>query len=157
MESVNNLRRHFDMPAITTDVIVGFPGETEEDFQESYDFCKAVDFYEMHVFKYSKRQGTRAAVMEGQLTEAKKAQRSDQMLLLEEGMSEGYRKQFLGKTISVLFEEQIVEEGITYQIGHSKEYIKVAVATDKSLENQVRDVIPAAFLKKDMMVGNLAR
>ena len=99
------LREIFDHPAITTDVIAGFPGETEEEFEETRRFLETVRFYEMHVFKYSKRQGTRAAVMEDQVSEQVKARRSDVLLELEKTMSREYRERFAGSRVSVLFEE----------------------------------------------------
>ena len=99
------LREIFDHPAITTDVIAGFPGETEEEFEETRRFLETVRFYEMHVFKYSKRQGTRAAVMEDQVPEQVKARRSDVLLELEKTMSREYRERFVGSRVSVLFEE----------------------------------------------------
>lgn len=121
------LRRYFDNPAITTDVIVGFPGETEEEFEVTKGFLKQVGFYEMHVFKYSKREGTRAANMENQVPEQEKSRRSDQLLKLEAEMSLAYRKDFLGKRKEVLLEEPVEIDGRTYLTGHTKEYVKAAV------------------------------
>lgn len=151
-ESVKLLRKYFTNPAITTDVIVGFPGETEEDFHASYAFCKEINFYEMHVFKYSKRQGTRAAVMDHQLTEAQKGVRSDVLLQLEKEMSLEYRKSFIGQPVEVLYEETVEINGKNYQIGHSKEYIKVAKKADCDLSNQMFKEIPAALLTEDILL-----
>ena len=155
------LRRFFEDPAITTDVIVGFPGETKEEFAETVEFLKAVHFYEMHVFKYSKRAGTRAAVMENQVPEPVKAKRSDVLLELEERMSEEYRKRLVGKTVEVLFEEDVMvkdgEEEKVYHIGHTKEYVKVGVAADAGVKSgEIRSVLVKMIgEKRDVVVGEL--
>ncbi len=106
-EKCQLLRKYFVNPALTTDVIVGFPGETEEEFQKSKEFVDKVDFYETHIFKYSKRQGTKAAVMEDQVPEHIKTERSNIMLEMDEVKRKKYETQFVGKEIEVLFEEQI--------------------------------------------------
>ena len=121
------LRKYFDRPAITTDVIVGFPQETEEEFAQTVEFLKRIHFYEMHVFKYSRRAGTRAADMPGQLTENQKGQRSDVLLKLDQEMSLEYRKSFLGEEKEVLMEEKIVIDGTEYLVGHTREYVKAAI------------------------------
>ncbi len=141
-EKVCILRKYFKNPAITTDVIVGFPGETEEEFAQTERFLEKVGFSEMHIFKYSKRQGTPAAVMTGQVPEEKKTLRSNRLFELEQRMSAEYRKAHLHKETAVLFEEEKEIEGKTYQVGHTPEYIKVAYETDKDLSgNIVRGVI----------------
>lgn len=121
------LRKYFDRPAITTDVIVGFPQETEEEFAQTIEFLKRIHFYEMHVFKYSRRAGTRAADMPGQLTENQKGHRSDVLLKLDQEMSLEYRKSFLGEEKEVLMEEKIVIDGTEYLVGHTREYVKAAI------------------------------
>ncbi len=121
------LRKYFDRPAITTDVIVGFPQETEEEFAQTVEFLKRIHFYEMHVFKYSRRAGTRAADMPGQLTESQKGERSDVLLKLDQEMSLEYRKAFLGEEKEVLMEEKIVIDGTEYLVGHTREYVKAAI------------------------------
>ena len=128
-ESVEALRKAYAprIPAITTDVIVGFPGETEEEFQTTKAFLTKVGFYEMHVFKYSKRKGTRAAVMPDQVPDEVKAQRSDVLLELEREQSLAFRRQKLGTKALVLFEEEKKISGVTYLIGHTTDYVKVAV------------------------------
>ena len=136
-EKVCILRKYFSDPAITTDVIVGFPGETRKEFDETKEFLQKVGFYEMHIFKYSKRKGTPAAVMEGQVPEDIKAQRSNELLELGKAMSEAYREAFLHKTVEVLFEEEKMIEGICYQIGYTKEYIRAAFETGENLSGQV--------------------
>lgn len=129
------LRSYFDHPAITTDVIVGFPQETEEEFEETRQFLERIHFYEMHIFKYSRREGTRAAVMEGQVPEQKKAERSDILLALEEQMSLEYRRSFLGKEEEVLLEERISVDGEDYMVGHTRQYVKAVVPYRKGLKN----------------------
>ena len=96
-EKCELIRKFYPAPALTTDVIVGFPQETEEDFEESYEFVKKIHFYETHIFKYSRRHGTKAASMDGQLTEAAKAQRSDRMLELHEIRAREYEEAMIGK------------------------------------------------------------
>lgn len=121
------LREAFGNPAITTDVIVGFPGETEEEFACTKEFLERIHFYEMHIFKYSKRAGTRAAVMPDQVAEPVKAARSDELLALERKMSRQYRESLLGLTREVLLEEKLTVDGADYMVGHTKEYVKVVV------------------------------
>ena len=133
------LRKYFGNPALTTDVIVGFPMETEEDFQASYDFVKDIHFYETHIFKYSRRHGTKAAAMPGQLTEAEKAVRSDKMLELHQKRAAEYEISLLGKTLEVLLEEEVEIDGKAYYLGHSREYVKVAVL--KTEEYGVNDIL----------------
>lgn len=132
-DSVALLRKVYEKPAITTDVIVGFPGETEEEFETTRKFLEEICFYEMHVFKYSKRAGTRAAVMEGQLTEAQKSIRSDILLEMERTQSKAFREKYLGKQAEVLLEEEKEIGGITYFIGHTADYVKVAVPACEDL------------------------
>ena len=136
-EKCRILRKYFDNPALTTDVIVGFPGETEEEFQESLAFVDKVDFYETHIFKYSKREGTKAARMEDQIDEQVKAQRSAAMIELGLKKKEAYERSFIGKTVEVLVEEHEVYEGKTVQAGHTKEYIKIALESEENLKNTI--------------------
>lgn len=139
-EKCQLLRRYFENPALTTDVIVGFPGETEEEFEESKAFVDKVDFYETHIFKYSKRAGTKAAVMEHQIPEQIKTIRSNELLALDKEKRSKFEKQFLGKTVEVLMEEGIEMNGKTYQVGHTKEYMKVLLESDEDLQNQFVNV-----------------
>lgn len=136
-EKCQILRKYFDHPALTTDVIVGFPGETEEEFRQSMEFVDKVDFYETHIFKYSKREGTKAAVMEGQVSEQVKARRSALMISLGEKKRKVYEESFVGKEVEVLVEEPAVIEGRTVQTGHTKEYIKIALEQEEDLRNQI--------------------
>lgn len=139
-EKCQLLRKYFDNPALTTDIIVGFPGETEEEFEKSKAFVDKVDFYETHVFKYSKRQGTKAAVMENQVPEQIKTQRSNILLELDAKKREKYESNFVGKDVEVLMEESVQINGETFQIGHTKEYVKIALQTEENLQNQVTNV-----------------
>lgn len=136
-EKVCILRKYFNHPAITTDVIVGFPGETQEEFEATKEFLRKTGFYEMHVFKYSRRKGTPAAAMKDQISEDIKALRSNELLQLEKEMSQKYREAFLHKTVEVLFEEKKVVEGRNCQIGYTKEYIRAAFETNENLSGQV--------------------
>lgn len=137
LEKCRILRKYFDNPALTTDVIVGFPGETEEEFRQSFDFVDKVDFYETHIFKYSKREGTRAAVMDGQISEQVKSQRSQQMIELGERKQKAYEQSFIGREVEVLIEETAENAGRTVQVGHTKEYMKIALDTQENLKNCV--------------------
>lgn len=134
------LRKYFKNPALTTDVIVGFPGETEEEFAKSKAFIDKVDFYETHIFKYSKREGTKAAVMENQIPEQKKTERSNELLALDREKRAKYEEQFIGTKVEVLIEEQIEIDGENCQVGHTKEYVKVALKTEENLQNRLIDV-----------------
>lgn len=131
------LRKYFVHPAITTDVIVGFPGETEEEFEQTKAYLEHIHFYEMHIFKYSKRKGTRAAVMPDQIDEQIKAARSEKLIALGHDMSKEFRKFYIGKNEEVLFEEKAVIGDKEYFVGYTKEYVKVAKETDENLENQI--------------------
>lgn len=131
------LRKYFVHPAITTDVIVGFPGETEEEFEQTKAYLEHIHFYEMHIFKYSKRKGTRAAVMPDQIDEQIKAARSEKLIALGHDMSKEFRKFYIGKNEEVLFEEKAVIGDKEYFVGYTKEYVKVAKKTDENLENQI--------------------
>lgn len=131
------LRKYFVHPAITTDVIVGFPGETEEEFAQTKAYLERIHFYEMHIFKYSKRKGTRAAVMPDQIDEQIKAARSEKLIALGHDMSEEFRKFYIGKNEEALFEEKAVIGDKEYFVGYTKEYVKVAKETDENLENQI--------------------
>ncbi len=135
-EKCQLLRKYFKNPALTTDVIVGFPGETEEEFKESKAFVDSIDFYETHIFKYSKREGTKAAVMENQIPEQIKTIRSNELLELDRVKREKYEERLIGTEVEVLMEEKIERDGKIYQVGHTKEYVKIALQTDENLQNQ---------------------
>ena len=127
-EKCELIRKFYPAPALTTDVIVGFPQETEEDFEESYEFVKKIHFYETHIFKYSRRHGTKAASMDGQLTEAAKAQRSDRMLELHEIRAREYEEAMIGKKMELLLEEEIEIDGRPWYVGHSREYVRAVIS-----------------------------
>lgn len=130
------LRKYFQNPALTTDVIVGFPGETQEEFEASMAFVDKVDFYETHIFKYSRREGTKAAAMEHQVDDQEKARRSSLLLELDKQKRLKYEESFLGNTVEVLMEEPVTKDEETYMTGHTKEYIKIALKTEENLRNQ---------------------
>ena len=139
-EKCELLRTYFEHPALTTDVIVGFPGETEEEFEESRAFVDKVNFYETHIFKYSRREGTKAAVMEHQVPEQIKTARSNVLLALNEQKQREFESYYLGETVEVLMEEEMERDGKRLQTGHTKEYMKIAIESDKKLQNQLADV-----------------
>ena len=144
-EKCRILRRVFDNPALTTDVIVGFPGETDADFEECCAFLKKIAFYETHIFKYSRRQGTKAAAMPEQITDKVKTERSHVLLKLNEEHKKAYMESFLEKPLEVLFEEKVMTgQGECYS-GYSREYIKVLVKTEEDLENQILSVEPVSL------------
>ena len=131
------LRRTFDQPALTTDVIVGFPGATEEEFEETLAFLKRIRLFETHVFKYSRRRGTRAAVMENQIPEQVKTERSRILMELDRENSEAYILEQRGRDVEILIEEKMVLNGTEYQVGHTKEYIRAAVIAEQDLTNRI--------------------
>ena len=139
-EKCQLLRKYFDNPALTTDVIVGFPGETEEEFAESKAFVDKVDFYETHIFKYSRREGTKAAAMKDQVPDQIKAARSAELLELNRKKQAAYEERLVGTTQEVLIEEKIVRDGEELQIGHTKEYVKIGVKNSNNLVNQLVNV-----------------
>ena len=139
-EKCELLREVFDHPALTTDVIVGFPGETEEEFRESKAFLEKVNFYETHIFKYSRRQGTKAAEMKDQVSEPVKTERSNQLIALGKVNKKAFEDRLIGQTVEVLMEEEIQRDSETWQIGHTREYVKVGRKTEENLANQLINV-----------------
>lgn len=137
-EKCELLRRYFRHPALTTDVIVGFPGETEEEFIQSKNFIDRISFYETHVFKYSKREGTRAAVMEGQVPESVKAKRSSELIELRRRKQAEYEETLIGTVQEVLIEEEVRHEGERYQTGFTREYVKIR---QKMTENKINQIV----------------
>ena len=133
---VKRLRMAYEDVILTTDIIVGFPGETDEEFNETYEFLKQIDFYQMHVFKYSPRKGTKAAVMKNQVLGEIKDYRSDLLLELSNNNQKEYLKKYIGKKVKVLFEEREEE----YYKGHTQNYIMVNVKSEKNIENQILEV-----------------
>lgn len=146
------LRKYFDNPAITTDVIVGFPGETEEEFEQTRRFLEQIGFYEMHIFKYSRRAGTRADSMPDQVPEHVKTQRSDMLLALEKKMSEAYRRSLEGCRRDVLLEEKITLDGTDYMVGHTREYVKAVVPYREDLKNIVAEGVLDGMLTDEVLI-----
>lgn len=139
-ESVDILRRYFDNPSITTDIIVGFPQETDEEFNCTIEFAKKIGFAKIHVFKYSRRHGTVADKMSGQIDESVKNTRSDILLDIEGALGREYRSGFEGKEDKVLFEEEEMIDGIRYMVGYNERYVRYAVKTDEDLQNRILDI-----------------
>ena len=136
------LRDAFRDPALTTDLIAGFPGETEEEFAETLRFVDRMDFFETHVFPYSRREGTRAAAMEGQLSEQVKKERVRRLLELHDRHQEAYLERFLKEPVEVLFEESVEEGGVTFQSGHGRRYQKVLAEGAEDLSGRICTVRP---------------
>lgn len=151
-ECVENLRSVYAHPAITTDVIVGFPGETEEEYQESFAFLEKINLYEMHVFKYSKRQGTKAAKMAEQVPDALKTVRSNELLAMTKKQSAEFRLSYIGAQVEVLFEEAKEINGTCYQIGHTEQYVKVAKKTEENLSNSLLTGRVKELLTEDILL-----
>ena len=146
------LRKVYGNPALTTDVIVGFPQESEEEFEESRAFVEDIHFFETHIFKYSRREGTRAAAMAGQIPEQEKTKRSHVLLELDERRRQEYMEGFLGKELEVLMEEEVEIDGVRYWTGHTREYLRVAALSEENLMNQMVLVTPARIHGKDCLV-----
>lgn len=138
--SVNLLRKTYPNVSLTTDVIVGFPGETDEEFNITYKNLKEIKFYKMHIFKYSQRKGTKAAIMPNQIDGNIKEERSRKLIELSDKNEKEYNEQYIGKEVEVLFEEPHVENGVRYMKGHTTNYLVVKVETDEKLENEIRNV-----------------
>ena len=156
-ESVRLLREAFDRPAITTDVIVGFPGETEEEFEECRKFVEDISFYEMHVFKYSPRKGTVAAGMKEQLTDREKTIRSEVLIALTKQQSEIYRNLFIGEKVDILWEDMEEIKGKNYMIGHTDRYVRIAVCEEderfkKAVSGQITTEQIKGFLNSDTLL-----
>ena len=149
------LRKYYAAPALTTDVIVGFPGETEEEFLVSREFVEQIHFYETHIFPYSKREGTRAAVMSNQISESVKKERSRILIELGKAHQSAYMEQFVGIEKEVLFEEQQELDGAKYWVGHTMEYLKVAVISGENLDNICRNVKLEAIYQGEILLGTL--
>lgn len=140
-EKCEILRKYYVHPAITTDIIVGFPGETEEEFQTTLEFVRTVRFYEIHVFKYSKRKGTVAAGMKDQVLETVKTERSNVLLTEAEQLKAEFVDWYQGKKVSVLFEQEVQLDGKICYEGFTPEYVKVFYPTKDNLENQIMEVV----------------
>lgn len=157
-EGCNILRKYFSNPALTTDVIVGFPGETEEEIATTKVFLESIAFAKMHIFKFSPRKGTKAASMPEQVPEKIKTQRSNLLLELDESFQKQYERFFYDKKEKVLFEEIIELEGRQYMIGHNERYVKIAVPYQKILKkylNEIGEVLVVGELKDHLLIGKM--
>lgn len=144
IEITKLIRKYYNDAILTTDIIVGFPGETDEEFNITYENLKKIKFYKMHVFKYSMRNGTKAAIMENQIGSSIKEKRSKILLKLSDENGIEYNKEYIGKKVEVLFEEK--KNG--YFEGHTKNYIMVKVKTDKDISNKIKEV---KIIKQDKL------
>ena len=154
-EKCQLIRKYIDNPAFTTDVIVGFPGETEEDYISSREFVKKVKFAELHVFKYSKRDGTVAAKMPNQIDEKIKTLRSEDLIKTGEELTKEFRQAKIGQDTTVLFEEKILLDNKEYWVGHTVDYIKIAVPEKENREGQIRKVNVKDFLTNEIMLATM--
>ena len=157
LEKCSMIRKHFDRPAITTDVIVGCPGETEEEFTKTKEFLEKAAFAEMHIFKYSKRKGTVAAKMDNQIQEEVKAVRSDVLMELGEKMKEEYTDSFIGEIKEVLMEEETEIDGVKYMVGHTREYVRIAVVGDSGLGNKMADVKVKKRINNEILLADIQK
>ena len=150
-QKVQLLRANYELPAITTDIIVGFPMETDEEFEETLQFVRDIKFTETHVFKYSKRHGTKASEMEGQINESQKHSRSEILIALTKEHASEYKERYIGKNVEVLYEDTKEINNDIFQVGHTKEYIKVARKQNITLENQIENGEICAKLTEEYM------
>lgn len=136
-EKCRILRTYFENASITTDIIAGFPGETEEEFAQTLRFAEDIKFFETHIFKYSVRKGTKAAGMKDQVREEIKTARSNLLLELDEKNGKLYRESLLGKKVELLIEEAQVIDGKTWQVGHTKEYVRAGIPGEEDRSNEI--------------------
>lgn len=155
LEGCRCIRNIFPNAAITTDIIVGFPGETESEFNTTLSFAREVGFAEIHVFKYSKRQGTVAAAMEGQVDDLIKADRSRKLIELEYELRKDYRNRFLGENKDVLFEQSEIIDGTQYYTGFTKEYVKIAAASEENLANRIIDIKVKEIYNHEILLAEM--
>lgn len=152
-EGVRLIRKYFDMPALTTDIIAGFPGETEDDFRESLEYIRDIGFFELHVFPYSKREGTKAALMKETLSNKDKTRRVNLLLSMQEPIRRKFLEEKIGKEVEVLIESEFEHENKRYVLGHSKEYIKVALPYIEKARNMIIPAKLISFIKDDIILG----
>ena len=141
------------MPALTTDIIAGFPSETEDDFIESLEYIKAIEFFELHVFPYSKREGTKAAAMKETLGNKDKTRRVNLLLAMQKPITRKFLEAKLGCEVEVLIEGEFEHEGERYILGHSKEYIKVALPYIKAARNTIINAELKSFIQDDIILA----
>jgi threonylcarbamoyladenosine tRNA methylthiotransferase MtaB len=154
-EKCQLIRKYYNMAAITTDVIVGFPGETDEEFNITEKFLEQVAFSEMHIFKYSKRKGTKAAVMENQIKEEIKTVRSDKLIALGEKLRETYLESFVDMDAEVLIEEPVTIDGKAYMTGHTREYVRVAMDIHPKYVGEIVQVTLKGRIKNEILLANM--
>ena len=152
-EGVRLIKKYFDMPALTTDIIAGFPGETEDDFTESLEYIRDIGFFELHVFPYSKREGTKAALMKETLSNKDKTRRVNLLLSMQEPIRRKFLEEKIGKEVEVLIESEFEHENKRYVLGHSKEYIKVALPYIEKARNMIIPAKLISFIKDDIILG----
>lgn len=158
LESCDVLRDFYEHPAITTDIIVGFPGETEKEFEDTCDLAERAGFYEAHIFKYSRRKGTPADRMPEQITEAVKAERSDALSRITSRLSGEFRRHYLGKEVEFLSEELINIGGKTYETGFTREYVRCLKESGKLHQNELisgkaSQIFYENFIDESIIIG----
>ena len=153
-EGVRLIRKYFDMPALTTDIIAGFPSETKEDFIESLEYIKEIEFFELHVFPYSKREGTKAATMKETLGNKDKTRRVNLLLAMQKSITRKFLEAKMGSVVEVLIEGEFEHEGRKYILGHSKEYIKVALPYKEAARNAIINARLKSFIKDDIILAD---
>lgn len=151
MEKVNLIRKYFKHPAITTDIIVGFPGETEEEFGTTRDYLEEIDIYETHVFAYSRRRGTVADKMPGQHTQKTKSERSSILMSDSAKRAKRFREYYLDKEVEVLVEETERIGGVDYQVGYNKEYVRFAIKCDEDMTGRMIRAKSTGFINDDLI------
>ena len=147
-KGVTILKKAYPNSLLTADVIVGFPGETEEEFETTYKFLKNIKFYKIHTFKYSKRKGTVAEKMPNQISPEKQEKRSKKIIELSNQMQKAYNNNYIGKEVKVLFEEK---EGKYYK-GHTPNYMMIKLKTDEELENKI-ETVRIQEIENDNIIG----
>lgn len=154
------LRKYYDHPALTTDVIVGFVGETEEEFASTVSYLEKINLYEMHIFKYSVRKGTKAERMEGHIPEHIKTERSNTLLQMTQRHKKDFEAWYIGKTVDILLEEIVEIEGKKYFQGYTKHYVKVVLpleeVQDKYHQNQIVHARIEGFMGESVMLGKVS-
>ena len=148
------IREYFEHPAITTDVIVGFPGDTDEEFEETKQFIKDIAFYEVHLFKYSRRKGTVADKMPNQISEDVKTKRSHELSEVVAKLKKEFMEYYLGKEVTILTEETENINGSTYMTGYTKEYVKCAIPDPAVKENVFATGSVESFVSDDVVKLN---
>ena len=148
-EGVKRLRKAYPNVALTTDVIVGFPGETDEEFGITYNFLQEIKFYKMHIFKYSPRKGTKAAIMPEQINGNIKEERSKKLIELSNKNEIEFNMNYIGKNVEVLFEEPHIEDGRIYVKGHTSNYMVVKLEIEYSVYNSAnsKSIKQSVFLE----------